>query len=276
MASADCIQMYNSMEYGGGELLHEVDQLSSSSASSIGMNSDESSLSDSGAGGGGGDSGGEEEEVESEYKGGVLDSLEALEEVLPIKRGISNFYSGKSKSFTSLSEATSCSSIKDIVKPENALTRKRKNLLGHYIFWNKNNHTCLRTSSGGISKRTINSRSSAALAALCHSENINSQSSNFNSSSPVLALPPLPPKSRTLSNKEFFPRPQKFTSLRSFSLSDLQCVDAAASSIIGVFDNNDDKSDKLDRHSLISCHARHPTTVVEKQKGFTSTVILHL
>ncbi|GAA0166017.1 hypothetical protein LIER_43741 [Lithospermum erythrorhizon] len=88
MASADCIQMYNSMEYGGGELLHEVDQLSSSSASSIGMNSDESSLSDSGGGGGGGgggDSGGEEEEVESEYKGGVLDSLEALEEVLPIK-----------------------------------------------------------------------------------------------------------------------------------------------------------------------------------------------
>lgn len=48
---------------------------SSSSSSSIGKNSDEHP-------GSGSD---EEEEVQSEYKGGPLDSLESLEEVLPIK-----------------------------------------------------------------------------------------------------------------------------------------------------------------------------------------------
>lgn len=246
MAAGGCVAVYDSKEYGAGDLGHQLDHLSSSSTSSIGRNSDDSSLSETGGGAGGGG----EEEVQSEYKGGGgIHSFEALEEVLPIKRGISNFYSGKSKSFTSLSQATSCSSIKDIVKPENALTRKRKNLLAHNIFWNKNNHNRLRTSTGGIAKRTINSRSSASLAAMGHSEsNSNSESSNSISSSPVLALPPLPPHPRTLSNKEFSasPQHQKFSPWRSFSLSDLQGVDAATSNIVGVCGSNDEKSGKLD------------------------------
>lgn len=50
--------------------------LSSSSTSSIGKNSDEHS---------GGGIGSDEEEVQSEYKGGPLDSLDSLEEVLPVK-----------------------------------------------------------------------------------------------------------------------------------------------------------------------------------------------
>lgn len=50
--------------------------LSSSSTSSIGKNSDEHSGGGSGSGG---------EEVQSEYKGGPLDSLDCLEEVLPVK-----------------------------------------------------------------------------------------------------------------------------------------------------------------------------------------------
>lgn len=44
------------------------------------------------------------------------------------RRGISNFYNGKSKSFTSLADSTTSSSIQDIAKPENAYTRKRRNL----------------------------------------------------------------------------------------------------------------------------------------------------
>lgn len=52
------------------------------------------------------------------------------------RRGISSFYNGKSKSFTSLADAwpstsssnSSSNSIQDIAKPENAYTRKRKNL----------------------------------------------------------------------------------------------------------------------------------------------------
>ncbi|KAL0345021.1 UNVERIFIED_CONTAM: hypothetical protein Sradi_4333400 [Sesamum radiatum] len=65
--------------FGAAQQLVSEDRsrsLSSSSTSSIGKNSDES------AGGGGG---GDEEEVQSEYKGGPLDCLDALEEGLPIK-----------------------------------------------------------------------------------------------------------------------------------------------------------------------------------------------
>ncbi|KAL2471922.1 Uncharacterized protein Adt_40058 [Abeliophyllum distichum] len=66
---------------------------SASESSSIGKNSDisEKSL----------DNFDENEEVQSSYKG-PLDAMDALEEVLPIRRGISRFYNGKSKSFASL------------------------------------------------------------------------------------------------------------------------------------------------------------------------------
>ncbi|KAF2916882.1 hypothetical protein DAI22_09g152800 [Oryza sativa Japonica Group] len=68
----------------------------SPASSSIGENSGEEE---------GGD---DEEEVESKLKAEDeqvgLGCLDALEESLPIKRGLSNFYAGKSKSFTSLAE----------------------------------------------------------------------------------------------------------------------------------------------------------------------------
>ncbi|XP_060190516.1 uncharacterized protein LOC132619708, partial [Lycium barbarum] len=56
-------------------------------------------------------------------------------------RGLSSFYAGKSKSYTSLADAASSPSLKDMVKPDNAYTRKRKNLLAHSNFFDKNrNH----------------------------------------------------------------------------------------------------------------------------------------
>lgn len=82
------------------------------------------------------------------------------------RRSISNFYSGKSKSFTSLADAVSCSSIKDIVKPENAYTRKCKNLLAFSNIWDKDRTSIQRSNSGGIAKRHSNSRSLVALAGL--------------------------------------------------------------------------------------------------------------
>ncbi|KAL3625300.1 hypothetical protein CASFOL_030754 [Castilleja foliolosa] len=103
------------------------------------------------------------EEVQSECKGGPLDSLEALEEVLPVKKSISNFYRGKSKSFTSLSDAAH-SSVKDITKPENAYTRQRKNLLTFNNIFDKSPNNILRSCKGGISKRSSTSRSMLALA----------------------------------------------------------------------------------------------------------------
>ncbi|XP_047973549.1 protein OXIDATIVE STRESS 3 LIKE 2-like [Salvia hispanica] len=160
---------------------------SDESSSSIGKNSDlsENSLEKSGDG----------EEVQSSYKG-PLDAMEALEEVLPIRRGISRFYNGKSKSFASLGDA---SSIKEVAKPENAYTRKRRNLLA------TNLPSPLRGNGGAISKRVTTSataRTSLALAvAMSNSE------SEFSSSSP---------------------RKKDLSTWRSFSLADLQHCAAVA------------------------------------------------
>ncbi|KAF3327427.1 glucosidase 2 subunit beta [Carex littledalei] len=78
---------------------------------------------------------GEEEEEEEEVnsnesvKGG-LGSFDSLEESLPIKKGLSNFFSGKSKSFATLSSASVMnSSATDLAKPENPFNKRRRILL---------------------------------------------------------------------------------------------------------------------------------------------------
>ncbi|KAL3838606.1 hypothetical protein ACJIZ3_023197 [Penstemon smallii] len=163
---------------------------SDESSSSIGKNSDisENSMEKSGDG----------EEVQSSYKG-PLDAMEALEEVLPIRRGISTFYNGKSKSFASLADASSTSSIKDLAKPENAYMRKRRNLLACNLKWDKT-----RNNGGGISKRvTSSSRTALALAvAMNNSKGVGE--CNVAGSLPLSCLK------------------KDFTSWRSFSLADLQ------------------------------------------------------
>ncbi|CAF2076577.1 hypothetical protein Bca4012_089900 [Brassica carinata] len=98
-----------------------------SSSSPIGKNSDDE---------------GRENEAESPYKG-PLDTMESLEEVLPIRRGISKFYNGKSKSFASLNNTESLS-IKDLGRPDNLYSRHRRNLLRHRLY-----------SQGGISKKPL-------------------------------------------------------------------------------------------------------------------------
>ncbi|PWZ13635.1 hypothetical protein Zm00014a_005044 [Zea mays] len=75
----------------------------------------------------GGDDG--EEEVESKLKeGDVLGCLDALEDSLPIKKGLSSFYPGKSKSFTSLAEATAAAAaVKEVLaKPEKPFNKRRR------------------------------------------------------------------------------------------------------------------------------------------------------
>ncbi|MCL7031100.1 hypothetical protein MKW94_000866 [Papaver nudicaule] len=212
---------------GGGD--------SCSSSSSIGNNSDLSN----GGGGGGSDEGSDDAEVQSSYKGaGPFDSMDSLEDVLPIRKGISKFYCGKSKSFTSLSDATCSSSIKEIAKPENVYSKKRKNLLACSIILDKNNKNFpLRSNSGGISKRSItSSRSSLALAVAMNKTNSSeSHSGSENSSSPPPLpryRPPLHPNARPAFNSHDIESPQNSSpsspqkgfssSWRSFSLADLQ------------------------------------------------------
>ncbi|KAM0000960.1 hypothetical protein Hdeb2414_s0001g00039891 [Helianthus debilis subsp. tardiflorus] len=169
----------------------------SAASSSIGNNSDD----DSGDGDG---------EVQSNGNGngdgdGLLNGFNDLEKVLPIKRGISTFYAGKSKSYGSLADAVSVPTIQDIVKPEDAYSRKRKTMLAHQALFDKSGE------SNGIAKRLArNGHESADQSALV--------------SMAGRALPPLPCNNRKLSTNESSSSPRMYMSSpwRSLSLSDLQ------------------------------------------------------
>lgn len=154
------------------------------------------------------------------------------------RRGISKFYSGKSKSFTSLADAVSCSSIKEIVKPEDAYTRKRKNLVARGSLWDNNRHYPPISNSVGMSKRPASSRSTFALVASLSSyeSNHNNENSNLSSPPPILCRPPLHPHGRrSLYNESSTTSPQRdFSPWRSFSLSDLQCAAATTPCITGL------------------------------------------
>ena len=153
------------------------------------------------------------------------------------RRGISNFYNGKSKSFTSLTEASSSSNIKDIAKAENAYTRKRRNLLAFNQVWEKNRNFPLKSHGGGISKRPLSSsRSTLAFAVAMSSsssESISNSSEDSISRSPPLPSSPLPPRhpqSKSTKNSILSSSPpqQNSSAWRSFSMVDLQqCVTSA-------------------------------------------------
>ncbi|XVF35134.1 hypothetical protein REPUB_Repub18cG0118700 [Reevesia pubescens] len=234
-----CISVYDSPEEKSEDRRRlsaderEDDDLGSCSSSSIGRNSDVSGESSSD---------GEdltEAEMQSQLKG-PLDTMDALEEVLPIRRGISKFYNGKSKSFTSLADAAAASSVKDFAKPDNPYNRKRKNLLAHSSLLDKNVNNPLRNSGSEISKRLSNSnRSTLALGTTTSSSDFSSISSSSSS-----CLPPLHPqckKSTTIRSSSPTTRP--IPPCRSFSLSDLQFIAAATPNIAGlaVHSGNKDK-----------------------------------
>ncbi|KAI0495095.1 hypothetical protein KFK09_025242 [Dendrobium nobile] len=206
---------------------------STSTSSSIGKDSDEvGSQEDE-----------EEGEVQSAHKGPLL-GTESLEESLPVRRSISNFYTGKSKSFTSLSDvAASCDSAKDLAKEENSCTRKRRNLLALKIMLERPQNT-LKSSGGGITKKlTAPTRSTLAIAAAMsgsprHSnggENVNDLQQN--------ALPPLPRLGKsvaTIASEVVLSSPQQYSfPLRSFSLGDLSGMANLGSTIeTGNVENN--------------------------------------
>ncbi|XP_062101075.1 protein OXIDATIVE STRESS 3 LIKE 1 [Humulus lupulus] len=209
----------------------------SSSSSSIGKNSDVSqgSCTD--------EDDSEENEAQSSYKG-PLQLMESLEDALPTRKGISSFYNGKSKSFTSLGDAVTASSITDIAKPENAYSKRRRNLLVFNHIWEKNRSSPqLRSYGSGISKRPISSSKSTlafAVAAMSSSsENSGntsdeSSTSSFSRSPPPSSLPPLHPQSKASynnsnnNNNNNSSSPTRMrrnvfsASSRSFSLADLR------------------------------------------------------
>ena len=54
------------------------------------------------------------------------------------RRGLSNFYVGKSKSFTSLAEAAATAAAKEIAKPENPFNKRRRVLAA----WSRRRASC--------------------------------------------------------------------------------------------------------------------------------------
>lgn len=77
------------------------------------------------------------DEAQSKIKDeGILGSLDSLEESLPIKRGLSNFFTGKSKSFATLSDAGG-GHAKDLVKHENPFNKRRRILMSYKASWRR-------------------------------------------------------------------------------------------------------------------------------------------
>uniref|UniRef100_A0A0D9XF95 Uncharacterized protein n=1 Tax=Leersia perrieri TaxID=77586 RepID=A0A0D9XF95_9ORYZ len=171
--------------------------------------------------------GDEEDEVESKLKEGEeeigLGCLDALEESLPIKRGLSNFYSGKSKSFTSLAEATAstapAAANELLAKPENPFNKRRRIL----ATWSR------RASCSSLATATYLPPLLAPDHAVAEGdEGEEEEDDDSDDGEPPrqhrgkngAAPPPLPPLPRI--SVGIARRNGTFRSPRSFSLSDLQ------------------------------------------------------
>ncbi|XP_050369576.1 protein OXIDATIVE STRESS 3 LIKE 1-like [Argentina anserina] len=211
-----CMSIYDTKGYDRDLRLELEEDSSSSRSSSVGNNSDESN----------GSSDGEEAEVQSSFKG-PLDTMDQLEEVLPVKRGISKFYNGKSKSFTSLADASSVSTVKELAKPVNPYNKKRKNL----------NFRDLKNNGCGI-RRSASSSRGIYFAGETLSGSNSGDDSKSNSPSPFSCRPPLHPhlkRSPGNGSSDSSPPspPERSAPWRSFSLSDLQCAATPTPNITG-------------------------------------------
>lgn len=94
-------------------------------------------------------------EAQSRYKG-PLDSLLSLEDALSCKKGLSGFFSGKSRSFSCLADVASA---KDLAKPENPYAKKRKYFSACIGNVDRPRFHPMRSVTSGISKKVLHSSS---------------------------------------------------------------------------------------------------------------------
>lgn len=150
------------------------------------------------------------------------------------RKGISKFYSGKSKSFTSLADAAGAASMKEIVKPEDPYAKKRKNLLARNIMIGRSRSYA--DNVGGITKQTSNIGRGASCLTLCSSEEEGKSSTS---------ICPLPPRHPQASANASLPQPpQRNSPWRSYSWSDLHSV-AEAHDISGLAICSGNKDNKV-------------------------------
>lgn len=91
---------------------------------------------------------------------GPLDNLTSLCAALPIKRGLSRYFSGKSQSFSSLARV---SSVADLAKPENPYVKRRRTGIGADSLLK---HHSYPPRCAGISKRPTTSNRYKTLKSL--------------------------------------------------------------------------------------------------------------
>ncbi|XP_024396276.1 uncharacterized protein [Physcomitrium patens] len=149
------------------------------------------------------------EEAQSAYRGPLQSSLAALDESLPIKRpGLSKFFGGKSRSFSSLADV---SSAKDLAKPNNpyAYIKRRKMGFNCPVDRHRSYPPPTRSSVSSIGKKlpSNSSRNSLAVAVILEQEEQNEQQEQH-----YEQLMAAPPSSSWIS---------RATPSRSFSLTDL-------------------------------------------------------
>ncbi|MCO5606369.1 hypothetical protein L7F22_060557 [Adiantum nelumboides] len=139
----------------------EVDSNSSSSTSSLSSFHEMLVDSHSSSGDGSSTNG---DEVQSEYRGACSASLGTS----PPKKGLSRFYSGKSRSFSCLADVVS---VKDLSKPENPYAKKRKCIEGRGSH-NRPQLPPLQKGVASISKKLPNNgKSTLALAVAMSAKN---------------------------------------------------------------------------------------------------------
>lgn len=183
-------------ERNGFFIEEKVAEEESSETSSIGVQStDSSSEKDE-----------EEDEVQSKTKNGAFGSLDSLEESLPIKRGLSNFFSGKSKSFASLADVAAATA-RSLVKPENPFNKRRRLLMASRT--RRASYASFMTCLPPLSPDHIAEE-------IEKEEEEDEDERNSGDSTTLAPLPPHVSKERKIK--------MAFRSPRSFSLSDLQNV----------------------------------------------------
>lgn len=177
------------------------------------------------------------------YFGYIPKFLTSFSSWVSFRKGISKFYNGKSKSFTSLADASSTTSVQEIVKPEDPYAKKRKNLLAHNMFIDRSHNRS--NNSGGTSKRSANlGRGASCIALSSSSSSTNSSEGNSASVSPPSCLPPLHPQAKRLPAIMSQTCPPR-TSWRSYSWSDLQSATVEAHDLSGLAVCSGDKGNKL-------------------------------
>ncbi|CAK9253875.1 unnamed protein product [Sphagnum jensenii] len=153
-------------------------------------------------------------EAQSAFRG-PLHQMSALESSLPIKRpGLSKFFGGKSRSFSSLADV---SSVSDLAKPNNPYAKRRRMGAGggfsgasldrHKTFYPR------LSSAAGISKKPVTNKSSSSTLTIA--VKLGGLTKQDRDSSSAADLPAFSSRTHGLT---------RTTPLRSFSLTDLPVV----------------------------------------------------